>query len=56
MKCNSGSSALYGIGVLGALLYFIQTATSFIDGVMGVFMALLWPGAVVYKVLEMLKL
>lgn len=56
MKNNAGSGAIYGIGVLGALVYFIQTATSFIDGVVGVFYAIFWPGVVLYKVLELLNL
>lgn len=56
MKNNAGTGAIYGIGVIGALVYFIQHATSFVDGVIGVFMAVFWPGVVVYKVLELLKM
>ncbi len=56
MKNNAGSGAIYGIGVLGALVYFIQHATSFVDGVVGVFKAFFWPGVVLYKVLELLKM
>jgi hypothetical protein len=56
MKNNAGSGALYGLGVIGALVYFLQHATSFMDGVIGVFEAIFWPGVVVYKVLELLKL
>lgn len=56
MKNNAGSGAIYGMGVLGALVYFIQTATSFTDGLVGVFQAIFWPGVVLYKVLELLKL
>lgn len=56
MKHNAGGGALYGIGVLGALVYFIQTSTSFLDGIVGIIMAIFWPAVVVYKVLELLKL
>jgi hypothetical protein len=56
MKDHAGSGAIYGIGVLGALVYFIQHASSFLDGVIGIFMAIFWPGVVLYKVLELLKL
>lgn len=56
MKDHAGSGAIYGIGVLGALVYFIQHASSFLDGLVGVFMAIFWPGVVLYKVLELLKL
>ena len=56
MKNNAGTGGLYGLGVLGALVYFIQTSTSFLDGLIGIFMAIFWPAVVVYKVLELLKL
>ncbi len=53
MKDNG---AIYGIGMLGALLYFIQHAGSFGEGVLGIFKALLWPGVIVYKALELLQM
>lgn len=56
MKNNAGSGAIYGLGMLGALLYFIQHATTFWDGVVGVFYAVFWPGVILYKVLEILKM
>lgn len=55
MKNNAGGGALYGIGVIGALVYFLQTATSFLDGVVGIIYAIFWPAVVVYKVLELFK-
>jgi hypothetical protein len=56
MKNNAGTSAIYGLGMLGALVYFIQHASSFTDGLIGVFLAIFWPGVFVYKVLEMFKM
>lgn len=56
VKNNAGSGAIYGLGMLGALVYFLQHASSFLDGVVGVFMAIFWPGVIVYKVLELFKL
>ncbi len=58
MKNNpcSSSNTIYAVGMLGALLYFIQHAPSFWAGVLGVFKAILWPGVIVYKALEMLHL
>lgn len=53
---NAGSGAIYGMGFLGALVYFIQHATSFVDGLVGVFLAIFWPGVVLYKVLEILRM
>lgn len=56
MKNNASSGAIYGLGMLGALIYFTQHANSFIDGIVGVFLAIFWPGVILYKVLEILKM
>jgi len=56
MKQHAGSGALYGLGMLGALVYFLQHATSFFGGIVGIFEAIFWPGVIVYKVLELLKM
>jgi hypothetical protein len=55
MKDRAGSSALYGLGVIGAAVYFLQHATTLTDGLIGVVKAIFWPGVVVYKVLELMK-
>ena len=49
------SSAIYGLGFVGALVYYIQHATTFLAGVIGFFKALVWPALLIYKVLEILK-
>lgn len=45
---HSGS-AVYGLGFIGAVIYFISTATSFWMGVVGIFKAIFWPAYLVYK-------
>lgn len=55
-KVVKHSSSVYGIGIIGALIYFIQHAGSFWMGVIGVFKALFWPAFLVYKMLEFLKM
>jgi hypothetical protein len=55
-KYGGGGGAVYGLGLIGALVYFIQTASSFWDGVLGVLQALVWPAFVVYEILKYLKL
>ncbi len=52
---NAGGGAVYGLGFIGALIYFIQHATSFWGGVLGVLKAMIWPVLAVYKLLEFLK-
>ncbi len=49
-KC-SGSSAVYGLGLIGAAIYYISTATGFWMGVLGFLKALVWPVFLVYHVL-----
>lgn len=56
MKTKNASDAIYGIGMIGAAVYFIQNSHSFLEGVIGLGKAVFWPAVVVYKVLELLKL
>lgn len=56
-RYRGGAGApLYGMGFIGALLYFIQHATTFGEGILGVLKAIVWPGVLVYKLCEFLKL
>ncbi len=45
----SASSAVYGLGLIGAAIYFISTATSFWIGVLGFLKAIIWPVLLVYE-------
>jgi len=56
MKHNAGGGAIYGIGIIGALIYFLQHANSILDGIVGIIYAVFWPAVVVYKVLELFKM
>jgi len=57
MKMDNGSwGAFYGLGFIGAAIYFIQQATSFWGGVLGFLKALVWPAFVIYKLMGLLKL
>lgn len=55
MKGSASSGAIYGIDMIGALIYYLQHATSFLMALVGIVKAILWPAVVVYKVLELLK-
>ncbi len=48
----AGAGAVYGLGFIGALVYYIQSATSFWDGAYGVFQAIVWPAYFVYALLR----
>ncbi|MFW5706695.1 MAG: hypothetical protein ACOC12_02135 [Bacteroidota bacterium] len=46
---HASSGAVYGLGFIGAAIYFISTATSFWMGLLGFFKALVWPAFLVYE-------
>ena len=48
------ANAIYGLGLIGALIYFIATANSFLMGVLGVLKAIIWPAFLVYGLLRYL--
>jgi hypothetical protein len=50
------AGGVYGLGFVGAVIYFIQHAAGFWDGVLGVLKACVWPAIVVYKLLGFLGL
>jgi hypothetical protein len=53
---NAGAGgAVYGLGLIGAAVYYIQHASTFRDGVVGVLQAILWPAFVVYSLIGHLK-
>ncbi len=49
---KSGGEAVYGLGIIGAAIYFLQTATGFWIGVLGLLKAIVWPAILVYEVLK----
>jgi len=51
---NSGSSFIWILGVIGAAVYFIGSATTFWMGVLGFLKALVWPAYLVYYLFEFL--
>lgn len=55
-RSGTVSSGTYGLAMIGALVYYLQHAASFGDGLLGILKALLWPAFLIYKVLEFLKM
>jgi len=58
-KMNNGggvSGGVYGLAFIGALVYYLQQAANFKEGVIGFFKALLWPAILIYKVLQFLNM
>ena len=53
-RSAGGGSAVYGLGLIGALVYYVQAADGFWPGVLGVLKALVWPAFLVYDLLKFL--
>lgn len=53
---NTSSNAVYGLGLIGAAVYYIMNATGFWMGVIGVLKAIVWPAVLVYEALSKLSI
>jgi len=56
---NSGggaSGAIYGLGFVGAVVYFIQNSHTFINGAIGVLKAIIWPALLIFKLFTFFKM
>ena len=51
-----GGEAVYGLGFIGAAVYYISVATGFWVGVLGILKACVWPAMFVYHALRFLYL
>jgi len=53
-KCGGQSNAIYGLGVVGALFYFLQNATTFSLVMVGIGKAFFWPAILMFELLSYL--
>ena len=51
---NGAGNAVFGLGMIGALVYYLQEADGFWAGVVGILKALVWPAFLVYHLLKSL--
>jgi len=51
---QGGSGAIYGLGVVGALFYFLQNAATFGLVMTGIGKAIVWPAILMFKLLTYL--
>lgn len=51
---GAGGSPVYALGLIGALVYYIQDAQGFWPVIMAVLKALVWPAFVIYHLLKFL--
>lgn len=51
---HKSGGGIYGLGFIGAAIYYISTAASFWAGLLGIIKAIFWPGFLVYGLLKFL--
>ena len=51
---QASGGAVYGLGLIGAAIYFISQAATFGAGVIGFLKALVWPAFLVYEAFKAL--
>lgn len=51
---STSSNAVYGLGFIGAAIYYIMQATGFWMGIVGFLKAIVWPAFLVYEALKQL--
>lgn len=49
---QGGGGAVYCLGIIGAVVYYIQQADGFWMGVLGILKAFVWPAFLVYELLK----
>lgn len=47
-KNNTGVCSIYGLGFIGAAVFYISLANTFWTGVLGFLKAIVWPAFMVY--------
>jgi hypothetical protein len=52
-SAGAGGGAVYGLGLIGAAIYYFSTGNNFGDFVLAIPKALVWPAIVVYELLKM---
>ncbi len=53
---GGASEAVYGLGLIGAWVYYISHATTLWLGVLGIFKGIFWPAVLVYEWLKYLNM
>jgi hypothetical protein len=53
---HSGNDAIYGLGVVGALFYFLKGATTFSAVMIGIGKAIFWPAILMFNLLTYLQM
>ncbi len=53
---GGASDAVYAFGLIGAWVYYLSHATTFLIGALGLLKGIFWPAVLVYEFLKFLNL
>ena len=56
IRQGGASEAVYGLGLIGAWVYYIGHATTFWLGVLGFLKGIVWPAMLVYEALKFMNM
>lgn len=56
MTKNSATGAVYGFGLLGVLVYYLQHAKTFTEVLLGILKSIVWPALLTYNLFGFLKM
>lgn len=52
----AGGQAVYGLGMIGAFVYYMQHAHDFGAVILGILKALVWPAFVIHQLMRFLQM
>ncbi|MFA6602242.1 MAG: hypothetical protein WCT01_00410 [Candidatus Shapirobacteria bacterium] len=53
---SGGSGAIYGLGMIGALFYFLQNASGLASVLIGIGKSVFWPAILMFRLLTELRM
>ena len=53
---DSGGGAVYGIGLIGVFVHYMQNSHNAADVLLGIVKSIVWPGILTYKLFELLNI
>ncbi len=51
-RTSGGGNAVYGLGLIGSMVYYIQQADGFWGVVLAILKGIVWPAFVIYDLLQ----
>jgi hypothetical protein len=55
-NCHATANTIYGLGLVGALIYYLQQSSTIVEGLIGILKSIVWPAILIYRVFSNLQL